>query len=40
MKRTGISNRETPDEEARERAEHPPLDTESPTPEDAAGRVG
>lgn len=40
MKRTGISNRETPDEEARERAEHPPLDTESPPPQDAAGRVG
>jgi hypothetical protein len=38
--RTGISNRETPDEEARERQEHPPLDTGSPPPQDAAGRVG
>ena len=38
--RTGISNRETPDEEARERAEHPPADTNSPEPQDAAGRVG
>jgi hypothetical protein len=37
---TGISNRETPDEEARERAEHPPVDTHSPEPQDAAGRVG
>jgi hypothetical protein len=39
-KHTGISNRETPDEEARERAEHPPVDTSSPEPQDAAGRVG
>lgn len=39
-KRTGISNRETPDQEARERAEHPPADTSSPEPQDAAGRVG
>lgn len=39
-KRTGISNRETPDEEARERAKHPPADTNSPEPQDAAGRVG
>ena len=37
---TGISNRETPDEEAREREEHPPIDTSSPQPQDAAGRVG
>jgi hypothetical protein len=37
---TGISNRETPEEEARERREHPPVDTGSPEPEDAAGRVG
>jgi hypothetical protein len=36
----GISNRETPEEEARERREHPPVDTSSPPPEDAAGRVG
>src|SRR5437868_8199311 len=38
--RTGISNRETVSEEAREREEHPPVDTNSPPPEDAAGRVG
>lgn len=37
---TGISNRETPQEEAREREQHPPLDTNSPPPEDAAGRIG
>lgn len=37
---TGISNRETPDEEARERDEYPPVDTSSPQPQDAAGRVG
>ena len=37
---TGISNRETPEEEARERAEHPPTNTGSPEPADAAGRVG
>ena len=36
----GISNRETPAEEAREREAHPPVDTSSPPPEDAAGRVG
>src|SRR3954447_15767061 len=36
----GISNRESPREEAREREEHPPLDATSPPPEDAAGRVG
>jgi hypothetical protein len=39
-KSTGISNRETGTEEARERDEHPPVDTNSPPPEDAAGRVG
>lgn len=38
--RSGISNRETPAEEARERQDHPPVDTSSPAPEDAAGRVG
>jgi hypothetical protein len=38
--RTGISNRESADEEAREREEFPPVDTGSPQPEDAAGRVG
>jgi hypothetical protein len=40
MKRAGISNRETPEEEARERREHPPLNTGAPPPEDAAGRTG
>jgi hypothetical protein len=39
-RRSGISNRESPEEEAREREEHPPLDTDSPPPEDAAGRQG
>jgi hypothetical protein len=39
-KRTGISNRESAAEERTERAEHPPVDTSSPPPEDAAGRVG
>lgn len=38
--RTGISNRESASDEAQERQEHPPLDTGSPAPEDAAGRVG
>ena len=36
----GISNRLTPEEEAREAAEHPPLDSEPPAPTDVAGRVG
>jgi hypothetical protein len=40
MKDAGISNRETPAEEAREREEFPPVDTASPLPQDAAGRVG
>jgi hypothetical protein len=38
--RTGISNRESANEEERERREHPPLDAGSPEPEDAAGRTG
>ena len=38
--RSGISNRESADEEKRERQEHPPVDPSSPPPEDAAGRVG
>jgi hypothetical protein len=38
--RTGISNRESADEEAREREEFPPLDPGSPPPQDAAGRTG
>jgi hypothetical protein len=37
---TGISNRETPAEEARERQEHPPENSGSPEPQDAAGRAG
>jgi hypothetical protein len=37
---SGISNRESAAQEAEERHEHPPLDTGSPAPEDAAGRVG
>lgn len=38
--RTGISNRETPAQEEKERHEHPPASTGSPEPQDAAGRVG
>ena len=38
--RTGISNRETPAEEAKERREFPPENTASPEPQDAAGRTG
>ncbi|MCU1381435.1 MAG: hypothetical protein JWL71_132 [Acidobacteria bacterium] len=40
MRGAGISNRESPEEEAQERQEHPPVDTSSPPPQDAAGRVG
>src|SRR5205823_11450401 len=40
QEQSGISNRESPTEEAAERREHPPVDTGSPPPEDAAGRVG
>jgi hypothetical protein len=39
-KRAGISNRESDVEEARERRAHPPLNTGSPPPQDAAGHVG
>jgi hypothetical protein len=39
-RRSGISNRESAEEEAREREQHPPIDTASPAPEDAAGRLG
>jgi len=39
-KAAGISNRESDVEEARDREAHPPIDTNSPPPEDAAGRVG
>ena len=38
--RSGISNRQSPEEEARDRAAHPPLDAGSPPPTDAAGRTG
>jgi hypothetical protein len=38
--KVGISNRESPEQEAREREEHPPVDRSSPPPQDAAGRVG
>jgi hypothetical protein len=37
---TGISNRESAEDESRERQEHAPIDTSSPPPEDAAGRAG
>jgi hypothetical protein len=36
----GISNRMSPGEEKRDAAEHPPLETGAPPPQDAAGRVG
>jgi hypothetical protein len=39
-KNPGISNRESAAEESAERAALPPVDTSSPPPEDAAGRVG
>lgn len=39
-RRVGISNRESAEAEDRERREHPPIDTSSPPPQDAAGRVG
>ncbi len=39
-RRVGISNRESPEDEARERQEHPPADRESPPPQDAGGNVG
>src|SRR5687767_9065152 len=38
--RTGISNRQPADEEARDRAALRPLDPQSPPPSDAAGRTG
>lgn len=38
--RQGISNRETPEEEAQEREEFRPVDPGAPPPEDVAGRVG
>src|SRR5437870_5754052 len=39
-RRSGISNRESAEKEARERQEHPPNIAGSPAPEDAAGRQG
>jgi hypothetical protein len=39
-RRTGISNRESPEQEAHERKEFPPKNVGSPPPEDAAGNVG
>jgi hypothetical protein len=38
--KTGISNRESAEQERAERAAHPPVDTSSPPPEDAGGDVG
>ena len=38
--KTGISNRESAEEENAERAAFPPVDTSSPPPEDASGNVG
>ena len=38
--RQGISNRETPEEEAQEREEFPPVNPDAPPPQDAAGDVG
>jgi hypothetical protein len=37
---TGISNRQPPEVEEEQRHEFPPVDRESPPPQDAAGRVG
>jgi hypothetical protein len=39
-RRTGISNRETPEQEEHERHEHPPQNADAPEPEDVAGREG
>ena len=36
----GISNRESPDQEEQERHANPAVNTDSPPPQDAAGRVG
>lgn len=38
--RTGISNRETSEQEEQNRQKHPPEDVGSPPPQDAAGRIG
>lgn len=37
---TGISNRESPRQEAEERRQHPPVNEAPPPAEDAAGRQG
>lgn len=37
---TGISNRESAEREAAERAAHPPVDGGRPDPQDASGRTG
>ena len=39
-RRPGLSNRESANEEAQERAEFPPVDAGSPPPEDAGGERG
>ena len=39
-RRSGISNRESAEEEARDRKEHPPQNTGSPAPEEAVGGQG
>lgn len=39
-RRSGISNRQSAQREAHDRAMHPPLDPASPPPTDAAGRTG
>jgi len=38
--RTGISNRETPEQEEKEREENPRIEAGRPAPQDASGRVG
>jgi hypothetical protein len=38
--KAGISNRQSAEEDAREREDFPPVAAGSPQPEDAAGRVG
>jgi hypothetical protein len=40
MKKPGISNRESAEQEAQERREFPPINPEAPPPKDAAGREG
>lgn len=38
--KTGISNRESAEQEARERRQHPPINPDAPAPQDASGRTG